>query len=86
MPKIKKDAASFAIVYSIVIALILILGTIWMGHGTRKDTEQAVREVSLLYLDELAGRREQVVESNLQDNIQTIRVAIGLLSSEDLKD
>jgi len=39
----------------------------WMGAHARQDTEEAVRSVSLLYLDELAGRREQVVEDNLQE-------------------
>ena len=42
--------------------------------------------VSLLYLDELAGRREQVVEDNLKDNINVIRIAIGMITEEDLSD
>ena len=70
----------------LVLALILVAGTIWMGQEARQDTEQAVRSVSLLYLDELAGRREQVVENNLQEKIQTIRVAIDLMTEEDLSD
>jgi hypothetical protein len=36
-----------------------------MGRTAGRDTEQAVRSVSLLYPDELADRREQVVENNL---------------------
>ena len=35
-------------------------------------TESAVRSVSLLYLDELAGRREQVVSANMQQKINVI--------------
>ena len=70
----------------LVLALILVAGTIWMGQEARQDTEQTVRSVSLLYLDELAGRREQVVENNLQEKIQTIRVAIDLMTEEDLSD
>jgi CheY-like chemotaxis protein len=42
--------------------------------------------VSLLYLDELAGRREQVVEDNLNDNINVIRIAISMLTEKDLSD
>ena len=57
-----------------------------MGYNAKRDTEDAVRSVSLLYLDELAGRREQVVEKNLQEKIQTIRVAIELMTEEDLSD
>ena len=57
-----------------------------MGSRARRDTEEAVRSVSLLYLDELAGRREQVVEDNLREKIQTIRVAIDLMTDEDTSD
>ncbi len=46
----------------------------------------AVRSVSLLYLDELAGRREQVIENNLKDTINVINIAVGLISAEDLSD
>lgn len=78
--------ATIAVVGSIILAVILVLGTVWMGYNAKKDTEEAVRSVSLLYLDELAGRREQVVEKNLQDKIQTIRIAIELMTEEDLSD
>lgn len=67
-------------------AAILILGTLWMGQSARRDTEAAVRSVSLLYLDELAGRREQVVEDNLNDNINVIHMAIGQMTDSDLSD
>ncbi len=70
---------------SIVVALILVLGTIWTGRSASKDTEQAVRNVSLLYLEELAGRREQVVASTLNDYITDMDVAIGLLGADDLR-
>ena len=40
--------------------------------------------MSMLYLDELAGRREQVVEDNMKDNINVIRIAIGMITEEDL--
>ena len=71
---------------SLVLAVILVAGTMWMGASARRDTEEAVRSVSLLYLDELAGRREQVVEGNLREKIQTIHVAIDLMTDEDLSD
>ena len=82
----KNYTARIAIVGSLVLAIILVAGTIWMGHSAKKYTEEAVRSVSLLYLDELAGRREQVVEDNLNDKIQTIRVAIELLTEDDLSE
>ena len=73
-----------ALVGSVIVALILILGTIWSGRSARHDTERAVRNVSLLYLGELADRREQVVASVLNDYISDLDVAIGLLTPEDL--
>lgn len=73
-----------AIAGIVVVALILILGTIWTGRNASKDTEEAVRNVSLLYLDELASRREEVVASTLNDYISDLDVAIGLLTPEDL--
>ena len=66
------------------VMIIMLLGTLWMGFGGRNDTNDAVREVSLLYLDELAGRREQVVAHNLQRYIHDIRIALNLMDSSDL--
>ena len=82
----KPNTARIAIVGSLIVAIILVLGTIWMGYRARKDTEDAVRAVSLLYLDELAGRREQVVENNLRGNVEDMRVALELMAEEDLQD
>ena len=75
-----------AVIGGIIVTAILILGTIWMSQAANRDTDDAVRSVSLLYLDELAGRREQVVEDNLNDNIDKIRVAVSLMTEEDLSD
>lgn len=69
-----------------VVLAILIIGTLWMGHEAGKDTEKAVHRVSLLYLDELAGRREQVVASNLAGRIETINKAVDLMTDDDLQD
>ena len=87
MKKTGKNSMAPIVVAGIaIVALILIVGTIWMGQSAKKSTETAVHAVSLLYLNELAGRREQVVESNLQDKIEVIRVAVSLMSEEDLRD
>ncbi len=82
----RKSLATAAVIGSIVIALILVLGTIWMGKSAKEGTETAVHSVSTLYLDELSGRRVQVVENNLQKNIEVIRVAVSLMTEEDLSD
>ena len=75
-----------AVIGGIIVLAILVLGTIWMGQSAQADAVAAARSVSMLYLDELAGRREQVVEENLKDNINTANVAIGLMTKESLSD
>ena len=81
-----KNTTAITIAGSIILTFILVFGTIWMGRSAKKDTEDAVRTVSRLYLEELAGRREQVVEDNLQNKINVIRIAINLMTEEDLSD
>ena len=82
----RRGTALIAIIGAIILLIILVLGTIWMGQNAKKDTEDAVRAVSSLYLDELAGRREQVVEGNLNDTKKDMRTVLGMLSEEDLSD
>ena len=82
----KNATTPIVLIGSLILAIILVAGTVWMGAYARRDTEEAVRSVSLLYLDELAGRREQVVENNLREKIQTIHVAIELMTDDDLSD
>ena len=82
----EKQTRTMAITGSVIVLLILVAGTFWMGHAARQDTDKAVHTVSLLYLDELAGRREQVVESNLENRIETIQIAVDLMTDEDISD
>ena len=82
----KNRTTQIAVIGAIALILILVVGTIWTGHRARTDTESAVRSVSLLYLDELAGRREQVVASNMQEKIDVIETALELMTDDDLSD
>ena len=70
----------------VILALILVFGNIWIGTNATHDTKEAAEAVSLMYLDELAGRRKEVVENNLRDNINLIGVAIDLMTDDDLRD
>ncbi|MBO5537259.1 MAG: response regulator [Clostridia bacterium] len=80
----KKRITVIAVIGGIFLALVLVLGTMIMGQQARNDTEKAVRNVSLLYLDELAGRREQVIADNLKDKITVIQTALDLMTEDDL--
>ena len=75
-----------AVIGGIIITAILVLGSIWMEQSARRDTDEAARSVSLLYLDELAGRRKQVVEETLNDDIEKIRIAVEQMTEVDLSD
>ena len=80
----KNRITVIAVIGGIFLALVLVLGTMIMGQQARNDTEKAVRNVSLLYLDELAGRREQVIADNLKDKITVIQTALDLMTEDDL--
>ena len=68
----------------ILVTAILVFGTLWLGHRASEDTQSAVRKVSLLFMDELTGRREQVVASTLADYASDLDVAVGLMEKDDL--
>ena len=74
------------IIGSVILAGILLGGTFLMGQKAHQDASDAARSVSMLYLEELAGRREQVVEDSLNDSINVIQIALGLLDGDDLSD
>ena len=82
----KNITVRIAVIGSILVVAVLFLGSIWTGQSASRDTEEAVRSVSLLYLDELAGRREQVVADNLNDNIELMNIAINMMTEDDLSD
>ena len=84
--KSNRKNVPIAVITGAIVAFILIFGMIWSGHRARKDTEKAVSSVSLFYLDELAGRREQVVSSTLKRNISDLQTAVGLMTENDLSD
>ena len=81
-----KPVMAIAIIGGLIVMLIMVAGTFLTGQKARNDTEDAVRTVSLLYMDELAERRAQVVEGNLEGRITDLQSALGLMTTEDLSD
>ena len=51
----QKNLMKELVIGALIVVVILIAGTFWMGTSVSDDNEEAVRTVSLLYLDELAG-------------------------------
>ena len=82
----KNNTVLFAVIGGVVIAFVLIFGTLWMGQSASRSTEEAVHSVSDFYLQELAGRREQVVATNLNNNIKNMYTALEIMDETDLSD
>ncbi len=80
----RKGFMKEAVIGCVIVAAILLFGTIITGRNASEDTESAVHAVSLMYLDELVERRAQVVSSTLSAYISNMDAAIGLLTSNDL--
>ncbi len=81
-----KRTIRMILLVSLIIATLVIIGTLWMGQSAKKANEDTVSAISRFYLDELAGRREQVIISNLNSHIRDIKMAVSLLTENDLKD
>ncbi|MBO4829830.1 MAG: response regulator [Fibrobacter sp.] len=62
---------------NIIMAIALIVGAIFLGYS-------AVQNISSMFMEELAGRREQFVESKLEDYINSLEFAVELLTTENL--
>ena len=89
--KLKKRFGNMPLMVTVILGgialiLIMVIGAMILSSAARSDTERAIHSVSTLYLDELAGRREQVVANNLQNRIRDLNVALSLMTEEDLSD
>ena len=69
----------------IIVAAILLITTVWVSNSARAGTKQAVARVSEFYLEELAGRRAQVVSEELKNNFVYIENALSVLEPADLE-
>ena len=81
-----KSAVRFLVLVALIVATLVTIGTLRMGQNAKKANDDTVRAISNFYLDELAGRREQVIASNLNSHIRDIRMAVSLLTENDLRD
>ncbi|MBR4748354.1 MAG: response regulator [Abditibacteriota bacterium] len=82
----KNKALVYLIIGGVILAAIIVFGSLWMRSAAGKDTRSVIRSLNSMYLEELAVRREQVVEKNLNENVKLIDIAVGLMTAEDLRD
>ena len=79
-----KRTLSTAIVGGVIIAVLLILSTLWINQRAQDGTNDAVQSVSEFYLRELTARREQVVTARINVRIDNMKAAIKIMSPNDL--
>lgn len=83
--KQRRQTIANAITGGIIIAVVLLFTTIWVSNSARSGTSQAVSRVSDFYLEELAGRRAQVVAEELRTNFSYMENAITIIEEKDLE-
>lgn len=83
--KQRKQTTAKAVAGGIMVALLLLVTTIWVSNGSRTGTSQAVSRISEFYLEELAGRRAQVVAEELNTRFSYMENAVAIMDDEDLE-
>ena len=73
----KKKGVKEIAISNITIAISLIAGAIYLGYS-------AIQNISSMFVEELANRREQFIESKLDDYISSLQFAVELLTPENL--
>ncbi len=83
--KQKRQTITFAVRGGVFIAAVLLVTTLWVSNGARVGTSQAVNRVSEFYLEELAGRRAQVVSEELKRNVAYMENALSIIEDYNLE-
>ena len=81
----RRQTIAFALLGGVIIAVILLITTIWGSGKARNSTRQAVNRVSEFYLEELAWRRAQVVSEELKGHITNMKNALSIIEPSDLE-
>ena len=68
------------LIAGLIALLFIVIGSVYLSKKASDDTDEAVRKVSHLYLDELSGRREQVVENNLKSKFDDMQVNAEIMT------
>ncbi len=81
----RKRAVVYAVLCGGLIAAVFLLSTLWVSNGASTGTNEAVNRVSEFYLEELAGRRAQVVSEELKNHFDYIENSLKIIESSDLE-
>lgn len=80
-----RRTVAYAVWGGLAIAAVLLLTTVWVSGSAGAGTDQAVNKVSEFYLEELAGRRAQVISGELKNYFSCMERALKILDDEDLE-
>ncbi len=83
--KPNKKSVVIVAIGAIILAAVLICTGIWISRATQLSTNEAVHSVSQFYLQELAGRCRQVVESKMDNATLDLKNALSTIDSADLQ-
>ena len=83
--KQRSQTVTYAIWGGTLVAILLLLTTVWISSSAQEGADQAVSRVSEFYLEELAGRRAQVVSEELRNQFAYIESALNILDDTDLE-
>ena len=83
--KQRKQTIAWTVCGGLVIAVILLVTTVWVIGSAGTSTSQAVARVSEFYLEELAGRRAGMVSDELKSNFTYMENALAILEDKDLE-
>ncbi len=81
-----RKTVGMMITAALIVVVLVVGGALWMGRSASDAMSKSVNRVSMFYMDELAGRREQVIASNLDSRIRDLNMAVSLMTENDLRD
>lgn len=81
----KRSISLTAVIGSILVLLVVTAAALWTASGTRTAANRAAFAVSEFYLEELAGRRSEIVTSFLETKAQQMERAVSLLNPKILE-
>ena len=77
MKKNKNKSTRLSALSNVAIAFAFVIGVIYMGYS-------AIQNISHLFMEEIANKREQVVASKLSDYLNNLDLAVRLMTKEEL--
>jgi len=73
-----------AVIGSLAVLLMLTANTLWSSHKTGIATDDAISEVSVFYLEEMADRRARAISNLISSNFDHMEKAVDFIDAEGI--